>query len=64
MRDDTYHEAAEASTEVGQAYDKANSAYNTVIEDYTDHGGMEMLGRLIAIAAAFAVVGCVWAVML
>lgn len=32
-------------------------------EDYIDDGGMEMLGRLIAIAVAFAVVGCILAVM-
>lgn len=32
--------------------------------DPTDDAGVEMLGRLIAIAVAFAVVGCVWAVML
>lgn len=32
-------------------------------DDYIDDGGMEMLGRLIAIAVAFAVVGCILAVM-
>jgi len=32
-------------------------------DDYIDDGGMEMLGRLIAVAVAFAVVGCILAVM-
>lgn len=57
------HEPAPFEPEWYRAAREAEASEFLMDNDPTDDASMEMLGRLIAIAVAFAVVGCVLAVM-